>query len=351
MLTEQDILEAIKDVKDPEIGKPLLELGMIRDIKVLDGGKVSLTVVLTTPACPLKDTIKNDVTEHLKGLPITVLDIQWNAQVTGRQGGVSQKKRLPNIKNVIAVGSGKGGVGKSMCALNLAIALSQMNVRVGLLDADVYGPSVPKMVGSYAHPDISPQKKLMPLNKHGLKIMSFGFLLSSEEPVIWRGPMLHGVINQFFSDVDWGELDYLVVDLPPGTGDIQLTLSTGYELTGAVIVTTPQAVASQIAYKGLRMFQKLGVPILGIIENMSFLACPHCSERVYPFGQGKTEELARNWTVPYLGEIPLVPEISALHDQGTPAATLPTYQSYFLETARRLAGQISVANFNFTLQT
>jgi ATP-binding protein involved in chromosome partitioning len=348
-LTPQDILEAVKNVKDPELGRPLLELGMLRNIQVSEGNKVSLTVVLTTPACPLKDSIKQDIAKNLQALPISSLDVRWDAQVSGRQGTVAEKKRFPNIKNIIAVGSGKGGVGKSMCALNLAISLAHTGARVGLLDADVYGPSIPKMVGHVEHPDILDGKKLAPVERFGLKLMSFGFLIRQDEPVVWRGPMLHGVLNQFFTDVAWGELDYLLVDMPPGTGDIQLTLSAGYELTGAVIVTTPQEVAHLIAYKGLRMFQKMGVTILGLIENMSFMTCSHCAGKLYPFGQGKTQALAGEWKVPFLGEIPLWPELSASHDLGVPGATLESFAGQFIGIASRLAAQISMANFDASL--
>ena len=342
--TEQDVLAAIRPVKDPELGKSLLELGMLKNITIKDDGRVGLTVVLTTPACPMKDAIKQDILKHLEPLGVAGVDVAWDAMVTTRQGP-PEKKRIAGIKNIIAVGSGKGGVGKSMCAINLALALAKTGATVGLLDADIYGPSIPKMVGHFDHPEISADKKIVPLEKFGIKIMSFGFLLKQDEPVVWRGPMLHGVINQFFADVAWGELDYLVLDLPPGTGDVQLTLTTNYELCGAVIVTTPQAVAHQIAYKGLRMFQKMGVPILGLIENMSYLACTHCAEKQYPFGQGQTETRAREWGIPFLGEVPMSAGISQTHDAGVPVMLVEGAPDYFGEIARRLAGQISMVNF------
>lgn len=343
-LTEEQVIEALRPVKDPEIGRSLVELRMIKDI-VINDGAVQFKVELTTPACPLKDRIESDVRQALTTVPgITDVKVTFTSRVRPSGAGLPDKSPLPGVKNTIAVASGKGGVGKSTVAVNLAISLAQDGASVGLLDADVYGPSIPMMMGAGRRPT-QRDGKIVPLEAFGVKMMSIGFLLDADRALIWRGPLVAQLINQFLNDVDWGELDYLVIDLPPGTGDVQLTLVQRIPLSGAVIVTTPQDVALADAVKGLSMFKEVKTTILGIIENMSYFSCPHCGERSEIFGFGGGERTATRYDVPLLGQIPLITAIRQGGDNGHPivaAEPESAAAAAFRQAARQAAARLSV---------
>lgn len=313
-VTEREVLAALGKVLEPELHKDLVTLNMIRDLKV-EGSKVSFTVVLTTPACPLKSRIEREAREAVAALPgIDAVEIKMDANVPsdGRpRGSIS----LP-IRNAIAIASGKGGVGKSTVAVNIAVVLARSGARVGLLDADIYGPNVPTMMGVSRLP--APQNnRLIPAEAYGVKIMSIGFLVKPDQPLIWRGPMLHSAIRQFLSDVEWGELDYLVIDLPPGTGDAPLSLAQSLPLSGGLIVTLPQQVSLDDAIRGLEMFRQLDVPVFGVVENMSYLELPDGS-RMDIFGSGGGERLAAQAGVPFIGAIPMDPIVRVGGDAGKP---------------------------------
>jgi len=339
--TEADILRALSAVKEPELGRDLVSLNMVQDLKICDG-MVSFTVVLTTPACPLKGEIEASARQAVMQIPgIKRVEIKMISNVTR---SMKEENILPGVRNVIAIGSGKGGVGKSTVAVNLAAALSETGSEVGLLDADIYGPSVPTLMGVLQKPEVVDQK-LMPVEKYGIKLMSLGFLLGDNAPVIWRGPMVAGAVRQMLSDVEWGDLDYLIVDLPPGTGDAQLTLAQTVPLTGAVIVMTSQDVALNIATKTLQMFQRLNVPILGVIENMSIFICPRCGHQTPIFSHGGGEKVSYLLDVPFLGSIPLEPKIVEEGDAGVPsviAAPESTHAEAFRKLAGAMAARISV---------
>ena len=334
------VLEALGNVKDPEIGKDLVSLGMIEDVKV-ENGKVSFVVNLTTPACPLKDEIRGSALAAVEALDgVSEVEITMGAKVP-----VGQKKSAPsNIKNVIAVASGKGGVGKSTVAVNLAVILAQKGAKVGLLDADIYGPNIPTMMGVDRLGGATPDEKILPGEGHGVKVISIGFMVKPEQALIWRGPMLHSAIKQFINDVEWGELDYLVVDLPPGTGDVQLSLSQTLELQGGVIITMPQQVSLDDALRGINMFQELKIPIFGVVENMSFLETPD-GERMDIFGTGGGEKLAKMTGVPFIGTIPIDPQVRVGGDQGMPVSLShpdsPVAKS-MVEIAEKIAAQVSI---------
>lgn len=312
---QQAVLAALSKVQEPELHKDLVTLHMIRDL-VIDGGKVALTVVLTTPACPLRGRIEKEVRQAVLAVPgVTEVQVKMDASVPsdGRPRGLL---KLP-VRNVVAVASGKGGVGKSTVAVNIAVALAQSGAQVGLLDADIYGPNVPTMMGVKRLPPQSNSGKLTPAEAYGVQLMSIGFMVKPGQPLIWRGPMLHSAIRQFLSDVEWGELDYLVIDLPPGTGDAQLSLVQSVPLSGGVIVTLPQAVSLEDARRGLEMFRELNVPILGVVENMSYLELPDGS-RMDIFGEGGGQKLAEDAKVPFLGQVPMDPAVRIGGDGGIP---------------------------------
>jgi ATP-binding protein involved in chromosome partitioning len=344
MTTEKDILNALSKVKEPELGRDLVSLGMIKDIAV-DGGAVSFTIVLTTPACPLTDVIEKQATEAVKQLEgVTAVDIKWESNVPS-DGRMMGQMNLP-LRNTIAISSGKGGVGKSTVAANLAVALAKMGATVGLMDADVYGPNIPMMLGVDRIP--APRdNKLTPAFAHGIRIMSMGFLVPPDQPVIWRGPMIHSAIRQFFTDVDWGELDYMIIDLPPGTGDAQLTLAQSVPLTGVIIVTTPQDVALGDAVKGLAMFKTLQVPIIGIVENMGTFICPHCGQATDIFGAGGGARMAQRLGVPFLGSVPIDPRVRDGGDKGQPIVVIdpdgPASKA-LQQISRDVAARVSVIN-------
>ncbi len=314
------ILNALRSVNDPDLQKDLVTLNMIKDLKVFDEGRVSLRVVLTTPACPLKDKIKSDVIAAVNSVSgVTEVDVVMDAEV--RTATTSKTVGIPGVKHVIAVSSGKGGVGKSTVSVNLATSLALEGAKVGLLDADIYGPNIPTMMGVTENPKLymDPEKGEMfvPPVSHGVKVMSMGFLIQGDQPVIWRGPMLHNILNQFCTRVEWGELDYLILDLPPGTGDVQLSLAQMLPLTGAVIVTTPQEVALQDVRKAISMWDKVKVPMLGVVENMSWFTGDD-GKKYFIFGQGGGDLLAKKFNTKVLAHNPLVPEVREGGDAGRP---------------------------------
>jgi ATP-binding protein involved in chromosome partitioning len=290
---------------------------MVKSIAI-DGPKVAFTIELTTPACPLKDEIEGNARAVLSGIGAEAIEITWGAMV--RRATPQQAEAiLPNVKNVIAVGSGKGGVGKSTVSVNLAVALAQAGARVGLLDADITGPNIPMMLGVTGQPKASENNKITPLERHGVKCISIQFFVPEGQPIVWRGPLVGGAIQQFLRDVDWGDLDYLVVDLPPGTSDAQLTLAQSVPLSGAVLVTTPQEVALSDVGKALAMFKRLSVPILGLVENMTAFACPHCGELTEIFGRGGGERFCQEHGIDFLGGVPLDVTVRQGGDVGVPA--------------------------------
>ncbi|HEY58058.1 MAG TPA: Mrp/NBP35 family ATP-binding protein [Anaerolineae bacterium] len=336
-VTKEQVLKALSQVLDPELGKDLVSLNMIRDVEV-EGDTVRFRLVLTTPACPLRSSMEADARRAVEALPgVKKVEVKMDAEVPqdGRSRGVV---RLP-IRNAIAVGSGKGGVGKSTIAVNLAVALAQAGARVGLIDADIYGPNVPTMLGVDRLPPMREANKIEPAEAYGVKVISIGFMVKPDQPLIWRGPMLHSAIRQFLNDVNWGELDYLVVDLPPGTGDAPLSLTQTLPLSGAVIVTTPQQVSLDDARRALRMFRQLNVPVLGVVENMSYLELPD-GTRVDVFGSGGGEELAREQQVELLGAIPMDPAVREGGDQGKPVVVSHP-DSPVAQALRDLTGKVA----------
>lgn len=341
MLTDQTVLNALRNVMDPDLHQDLVSLDMIKDVKV-DGDQVSFTIELTTPSCPLKSKIENDARQAVLSMTeAKEVDINMSARVRNPKAVTIDKNQF---KHVIAVGSGKGGVGKSTVSVNLALALARDGAKVGLLDADIYGPNIPRMLGIDRLPDKESEGKIPVADVFGMKVLSIGFLVQNGQPLIWRGPMLHSAIQQFITDFDWGELDYFVVDLPPGTGDVQLSLSQTLPLTGAVIVTTPQQVAIDDASRAVAMFEKLEVPVLGIVENMSYLLMPDGS-KLAVFGTGGGEHLAFRTGTTFLGRIPLDPEIGQGGDTGSPVVLMPDGNpsaEAFREIACKVAAEASI---------
>jgi ATP-binding protein involved in chromosome partitioning len=351
-VTETIILEALKAVEDPDLKRDIVSLGFIKELK-MDGKKVSFSIELTTPACPMKERLKQEAEQAVLRVPgVSSVQITMTSRVTSSP---QEKARelIPGVRNTIAVASGKGGVGKSTVAANLAVALSKTGARVGLMDADVYGPSLPVIMGSLDLPEVT-NHYIIPPEVRGVKMISMGYFLPKGEAVIWRGPMLHKMVQQFLGDVHWGELDYLVIDLPPGTGDIQLSLCQTIPLTGAVIVSTPQDLALEVAAKAIAMFKKLNTPILGIVENMSYYVCSHCGERDEIFGHGGARAAAERLGYPFLGEIPLSSLIRSRSDSGEPVALddeSTPHGKAFQEVSGALGAQISVANARAAAQT
>jgi len=346
-VTNDEVLRALSVVKDPDLGRDLVTLGMIENVNIDQTGNVSFTIVLTTPACPVKEQLKQQSESVVSAIP-GVRGVTAEVTSRVRSGTMTQREGIPGVSNTIAVGSGKGGVGKSTVAVNLALALAREGASVGLLDADVYAPNVPLMMGSNARPQHSPDGKIIPVEAYGIKLISMGFFIDPDSPVIWRGPMLTKLLTQFMYDVQWGELDYLVMDMPPGTGDVQLTAAQQLPLTGAVMVSTPQDVALLDAGKALMMFKKLNVPVLGIVENMSTFVCPHCNEPTDLFGHGGAQAAAVRYGVPFLGEIPLHLRIREGGDSGRPiVASEPNspQADNFIQVARNLAAQVSVVAY------
>lgn len=349
-LSPASVLEVLRPVQDPELQKSLVELNMIRNVAIQDG-EVSFTLVLTTPACPLREFIVEDCEKAVKTLPgVTTVKVDVTAE-TPQQKALPDRTGIDGVKNIVAVSSGKGGVGKSTVAVNLAVSLAQAGAKVGLIDADIYGPNAPMMMGlSDANVMVrqGPQGEVLePAFNHGVKMVSMGFLIDRDQPVIWRGPMLNGVIRQFLYQVQWGELDYLIVDMPPGTGDAQLTLAQAVPMAGAVIVSTPQDVAISDARRGLRMFQQLQVPVLGVVENMSYFIPPDAPEKRYDiFGSGGGEKIATDLGVPLLGCVPLETSVREGGDRGVPIVVqFPDSASAqaLKAISQQLAARVSVA--------
>lgn len=353
-VTERDVLSALSTVMDPELNVDLVKAGMVKDLR-LEGNQAKLTIELTTPACPMKEKIQADAEAALNKVSgLERYDIHWSARVRSAPVGMGGNKEqlLPDVKNVVLVGAGKGGVGKSTVALNLAVALARSGAKVGLLDADFYGPSVPTMTGITERPVSPDGKTLNPMEKYGLKIMSLGFLVEADQALIWRGPMLHGALMQLVRDVRWGELDYLILDLPPGTGDVALTLSQSVRSAGAVLVTTPQDVALADVVRAKQMFDKVHIPVLGIVENMSQFVCPHCQGTTAIFHHGGGRRAAEAFGIPFLGEVPLQLKIRESGDAGTPVVAAdpegPEAKA-FHDVARAVAGRISTENMRVRL--
>ena len=343
MVTVDQVLDSLKKVVDPELHKDIVSMGMIKDLSIIDG-KVGFTLELTTPACPFNSEIEGDVRTAMASLGVKDLNMRVTARVMeGRS--LSMDELLPGVKNIIAVASGKGGVGKTTVSVNLALALAHTGAKVGLLDADIYGPSVPLMLGLQASPEVV-NNKIQPPEVEGVKVISMGFFYEqSQQAGIYRGPIVSGIVKQFLTDVSWGELDYLIIDLPPGTGDAPLTIAQTIPITGILIVTTPQEVAMNVAVKAIGMFNKLNVPIVGIIENMSYLQCPHCNEQISLFGKGGGKKISEDFGLPFISEIPLHPGIRESSDVGKPTiiSEPDSVQSQvFTKAAKLVAGRISI---------
>jgi ATP-binding protein involved in chromosome partitioning len=348
MPTNQQVLEALGQIHDPDLGRDVVSLGMIKELAIDPAGRVSFTFELTTPACPVRDRFKSQAQDFVGAIPgVSGVDVRMTANVRPAFMRPKPSEILPGVKQTIAVASGKGGVGKSTVAVNLAAALRKAGADVGLLDADIYGPSVPAMTGSKKSPE-QVNGHLMPIDAHGLKVMSFGQIYPGSEPTIYRGPMVGKAIEAMMTQVDWGRLDYLVIDLPPGTGDASLTLAQAVPLTGVAIVCTPQDVATDIAVKALQMFRKLNVTPLGLIENMSWYVCPECGHRHDIFGHGGAEAAARKYGVPFLGAVPLEESIREDADAGTPVVISRPESAgakAFVEIASQVAARTSIQSF------
>jgi ATP-binding protein involved in chromosome partitioning len=347
MVSTQDVIEALGHVMDPELHRDVVSLGMIEGMRI-DGDKASFTLNLTTPACPLRAEMEKSVKDAVASVPgIKHVEMKVSAHVVTTRTSADASGALKAVKNIIAVASGKGGVGKSTVAANLALALSASGAKVGLLDADIYGPSVPLMMGVKDKPQVR-DEIIIPPTAYGVKVISLGFFYKDETPLVWRGPMVAGAVKQLLTQVEWGDLDYLICDLPPGTGDASLTLAQTVPLGGVVIVTTPQDAAVNIATKALAMFRKLNVPILGVLENMSYFVCPHCGEKSYIFSSGGGARAASQLNVQFLGEIPLYPKIREQSDAGKPiVASNPDSPeaAAFKDVAYRVAGMLSIVAY------
>lgn len=351
MVTVDQVLTSLKKVVDPELNKDIVSMGMIKDLAINDG-RVAFTLELTTPACPFNSDIERDVRAAISTLGVQDLNLKVTARVMeGR--ALNLDELLPGVKNIIAVASGKGGVGKTTASVNLALSLAKTGAKVGLLDADIYGPSVPLMLGLKAQPEVE-NNKIQPPEVAGVKVISMGFFYEqSQQAGIYRGPIVSGIVKQFLTDVNWGELDYLIIDLPPGTGDAPLTIAQTIPITGILIVTTPQDVAMNVAVKAIGMFNKLNVPIIGVVENMSFLQCPHCNEQIYLFGKGGGKKISDEFKIPFIGEIPLHPQIMTGSDTGKPTV-LSEPESFqaqsFDKAAKMIAGRISIIAAEMRIQ-
>jgi ATP-binding protein involved in chromosome partitioning len=317
-LTDSRVLDVLRTVQEPELGRDIVTLNMVKDIAIADGGDVAFTIELTTPACPLKDEIERNARSALLAAGARQVAVTWTSNVR-RTTPVQPQQLLPGVKNIVAVASGKGGVGKSTVAANLAVALAQDGASVGLIDADITGPNIPLMLGVEGQPVASPNNKIVPLERYGVKVISIQFFVPEGQPIVWRGPLVGGAIQQFLRDVEWGDLDYLVVDLPPGTSDAQLTLAQAVPISGAVLVTTPQDVSLLDVTKALAMFRRLSVPVMGIVENMTAFVCPHCGEATEIFGRGGGERFAQQNDLEYFGGIPLDVRVRQGGDAGVPA--------------------------------
>jgi ATP-binding protein involved in chromosome partitioning len=347
--TEQAVLQALGAVRDPDFNRDIVSLKFVKNLRIEPSGRVSFTIELATPMSHSKDAMRGLAHDLVARVPgVTDVRVEMSAHVKPSVSAEMNKPPVEGVKNVIAVGAGKGGVGKTTVAVNLAIALSQSGARVAMIDGDVYGPNVPIMLGISTQLETD-GKKIIPAEQYGIQLVSMAFLTTDDSPVIWRGPMLHGVIQQFFREVKWTDVDYLIVDMPPGTGDIALSLSQSIHVSGSVVVTTPQTVSVADTRRAVRMYQKLNIPTLGLVENMSHFVCPSCSHESDIFGKGGGEGLAAELTVPFLGRIPIYEPIRIGGDTGVPV-TIGEPKSVaaqaFRAAAERLAAQIAVANFN-----
>lgn len=347
-ISEAAVLEALKGVKDPDLHRDIVTLGFVKNLRI-EGGHVALTIELTTPACPVKDQMRDQARALVLALPgVDQVDVEMTATVRPVAAPDAGRAPVPGVKNVIAVGAGKGGVGKTTVAVNLAVALSRFGSRVGMIDGDIYGPNVPIMLGLQAQL-ASDGQKIVPAEKYGIYVVSMGFLAQDDAPVIWRGPMLHGVIKQFFQEVRWPDIDYLIVDMPPGTGDVALSLTQTVPVAGAIVVTTPQTVSVADTRRAVRMYQKLNVPTLGLVENMSHFVCPQCGHESDIFGKGGGERLAGQLKVPFLGRIPLYEPIRIGGDTGVPIVIgepdAPAARA-FVAVAEQMAAQVSIASYS-----
>ena len=345
MVNQETVQDALRVVIDPDLRRDIVTLGFVQNLKV-HANRVAFTLQLTTPACPVKDELKKQAEDAVRAIPgVEAVDVDMTAEVRPNPGAIG-RAMLPGVKNIIPVASGKGGVGKSTVSANLAVALRQAGADVGLLDADVYGPSIPMIMGATERPMPS-GGKIQPVVSHGVPVISSGFFVQPGQAVVWRGPMLAKMIEQLLAGVNWGELDYLVIDLPPGTGDVQLTLCQRVPLTGAVIVTTPQPVAVNIAEKAVAMFNQLKTPVLGVIENMSYWESSKTGEREFIFGAGGADRISQKWGFPVLGKVPLATTVRETSDGGRPIV-LDEPESpaavAFTECAQNLAAQVSIHN-------
>ncbi len=344
-VTKEQVLSALEGVQDPDLHKDIVSLGFVKDVQVR-GGEVDFTIELTTPACPVKDKLKAQAEALVAGLPgVTAARAKMTANVSTR-GGMG-RQQIPGVRNVVAVGAGKGGVGKTTAAVNFAVALARKGARVGLLDGDVYGPNVPQMLGCEGAPGVNDDRRIVPPQAQGIAVISMGMLVPKDQAVIWRGPMLHGAVQQFMRDVAWGELDYLIVDLPPGTGDVALSMAQSVPMAGAVVVTTPQAISVSDVRKAVAMFRQLDIPVLGVVENMSHFVCGHCRERTDIFGSGGGQRMAEELGIPFLGQVPIDTAVRSGGDEGRPivaASPEAPAAKAFLDIASQIAAQVSIRN-------
>jgi ATP-binding protein involved in chromosome partitioning len=350
MITEAAVLDALKIVKDPDLHQDIVALGFIKKLRI-DGDRVAFAIELTTPACPVKEQMREQAHAAVMALPgVKAVDVEMTAVVRAVSSPEAGRAPVDDVKNIIAVGAGKGGVGKTTVAVNLAIALAKCGGRVGIIDGDIYGPNVPMMLGLKTQLTTD-GKKILPAERYGLQVISMGFMTSDDAPVIWRGPMLHGAIQQFFREVRWNNLDYLIVDMPPGTGDVALSLSQTVPVAGSIVVTTPQQVSLADSRRAVGMYKKLNIPTLGIIENMSHFVCPHCNHEADIFGRGGGEQMAQQLGVAFIGRIPIYQPIREGGDSGVPLMMSepdsPAARA-FMAAAEQVAAQISIASYQRT---
>ena len=340
------VLGALKSVQDPDLHKDIVALNFVKDVKVC-GGVIAFTIELTTPACPVREQMKQQAHDAVMRLPgAEQVNITMTSQVRSTVG--AKQHLLPQVRNIVAIASGKGGVGKSTVTANLALALAKMGAKVGVMDADIYGPSIPTIMGVKESPRMGPNQRLLPPRVHGVTVLSMGFFAPAGQAVVVRGPILHKTLEQFLGGVEWGDLDYLLIDLPPGTGDVHISLCQMIPLTGAAVVSTPQDVALNVASKAIDMFNKVHAPVLGVIENMSGYACPKCGHHDDIFGTHGAEQIAKGLGLPFLGAIPLSTDVRTNSDIGTPIVLAnPAHPAAiaFMATAEKLAAEVSVAGF------
>ena len=345
-LSEAAVLDALRAVKDPDLHKDIVALNFVKSVKI-NGTHVALVSELTTPACPVKDLMRDQARACVLAIGATEVDIEMTAQVRSVSRAEGNNSPVPGVKNIIAVGAGKGGVGKTTVAVNLAMALSKFGSKVAIIDGDLYGPNIPMMLGLSAelHTD---DGKIVPAERYGIQVVSMAFLTPDDAPVIWRGPMLHGAIQQFFREVKWTDIDYLIIDMPPGTGDVALSLSQSVPVAGAVVVSTPQNVALADTKRAVAMYRKLNIPVIGLLENMSHFICPDCGRESDLFGKGGAEALALQMSVPFMGAVPLYEPVRRGGDSGVPivmAEPESPAAKAFIAAAERVAQQVSIASY------